>query len=86
MDCSSKEECRLRPIHHRVSILGPYDYGSNDLLAGLRVAATESGRQEPLMLGFTADISGETSVQAMHNALSQSFNNRLDNSINTQAT
>lgn len=58
---------------------------SGDLVDKLKVAATEAGRPEPLVLGCTVDIASQDSVAAMHDTLLQRFGGRLDVLVNNAA-
>ncbi|KAH8202500.1 hypothetical protein TruAng_003308 [Truncatella angustata] len=58
---------------------------SDDLVAKLRMAATEVGRPEPLVVSCTVDIANKDSVQAMHDTVSQAFGHRLDILLNNAA-
>ncbi|TEA13351.1 Short chain dehydrogenase citE [Colletotrichum sidae] len=58
---------------------------SDHLLSGLKTAATEAGRPEPLVLGCTVDISTLESVRDMHRVVSAAFGGRLDVVVNNAA-
>lgn len=58
---------------------------SSDLVVKLKLAATQAGRLEPVVLTYTVDIARQDSVQAMHDILSQGFEERLDIVINNAA-
>jgi NAD(P)-dependent dehydrogenase (short-subunit alcohol dehydrogenase family) len=48
----------------------------------LKQAATEAGRAEPKVLGFTVDITKDQSVAALQDTVSEAFNGRLDVLVN----
>ncbi|KAH7397803.1 putative NADP(+)-dependent dehydrogenase [Cadophora sp. MPI-SDFR-AT-0126] len=58
---------------------------SDDLVLKLKLAATQAGRAEPIVLSFTVDIAAQDNVQAMHDTVSQSFGGRLDVVVNNAA-
>ncbi|RYP91272.1 hypothetical protein DL770_002590 [Monosporascus sp. CRB-9-2] len=58
---------------------------SGDLAAKLKLAATQAGRPEPVVLSCTVDIARQDSVQAIHDTVSQGFGGRLDIVVNNAA-
>ncbi|KAJ5089357.1 hypothetical protein N7532_008041 [Penicillium argentinense] len=58
---------------------------SANLAEKLKLAATQAGRPEPMVLRCTVDIASQESVQAMHELVSRSFDGRLDIVINNAA-
>lgn len=58
---------------------------SADLVAKLKLAATQVGRPEPMVLSCIVDIASGESVQAMHDTVSQGFGGRLDIVVNNAA-
>jgi len=58
---------------------------SGDLAVKLKLAATQAGRPEPVVLSCTVDIARQDSVQAMHDIVSQGFDGRLDIVVNNAA-
>jgi NAD(P)-dependent dehydrogenase (short-subunit alcohol dehydrogenase family) len=58
---------------------------SDDLVEKLKLAATQAGRPEPIVLSCKVDIANQDSVQAMHNIVSQDFGGRLDIVANNAA-
>jgi NAD(P)-dependent dehydrogenase (short-subunit alcohol dehydrogenase family) len=58
---------------------------SDDLIEKLKLAATQAGRSEPVVLSCTIDISEQASVQAMYETISERFDGRLDIVINNAA-
>jgi NAD(P)-dependent dehydrogenase (short-subunit alcohol dehydrogenase family) len=58
---------------------------SDDLVLKLKLAATQAGRSEPVVLSCTVDISKEDSVQAMYDIISEGFDGRLDIIVNNAA-
>ncbi|KAH9220670.1 hypothetical protein DL95DRAFT_479390 [Leptodontidium sp. 2 PMI_412] len=58
---------------------------SNYLVMKLKLAATQAGRSEPMVLSYTVDISKEASVQAMHEIVLKEFDGRLDIVVNNAA-
>jgi len=69
------------------SAIGLVDFHeiSDDLVARLKSAATESGRAEPVILHFAVDIAKLDDVQALHKRISQHFGGRLDVLVNNAA-
>lgn len=61
-------------------------YGvSDDLVMKLKLAATQAGRSEPVVLSCTVDISKQDSVQKMYEIVSERFGGRLDIVVNNAA-
>ncbi|KAL6416316.1 hypothetical protein AUP68_00533 [Ilyonectria robusta] len=58
---------------------------SDDLVEKLKLAATEAGRPEPMVLSCTVDIADQDSVQATHDIVSRSFGGCLDILVNNAA-
>lgn len=58
---------------------------ADDLVEKLKQAAVDAGRPSPKVLSFTVDISQQTSVQAVHDAVSEAFGGRLDIVVNNAA-
>lgn len=58
---------------------------SDELVAQLKTAALQAGRPEPAVLACTVDIADPQSVQAMHDAVTQRFDGRLDVVVNNAA-
>ncbi|KAL1851032.1 putative secondary metabolism biosynthetic enzyme [Diaporthe australafricana] len=58
---------------------------ADDLVAGLKQAAVEAGRDEPKVLACTVDIAQLASVRAMHDLVSQAFGGQLDVVVNNAA-
>ncbi|PQE22464.1 3-oxoacyl-[acyl-carrier- ] reductase protein [Rutstroemia sp. NJR-2017a BVV2] len=58
---------------------------SDDLVMKLKLAATQAGHSEPVVLSCTVDISKEASVQAMYETISEGFDGRLDIVVNNAA-
>ncbi|KAJ4347403.1 hypothetical protein N0V95_005452 [Ascochyta clinopodiicola] len=58
---------------------------SDELVAKLKLAATQAGRAEPTVISFKVDIAELDSVYAMHDTVSRVFGNCLDIVINNAA-
>ena len=58
---------------------------SDELVAGLKMAAIKAGRPEPDVLGYMVDIAKPESVQTMHDIVIQRFGGRIDVVINNAA-
>lgn len=58
---------------------------ADDLVAGLKQAAAEAGRDEPKVLGCTVDIAQLARVRAMHDLVSQALGGHLDVVVNNAA-
>ncbi|KAH8663881.1 hypothetical protein BGZ61DRAFT_562219 [Ilyonectria robusta] len=58
---------------------------SDDLVEKLKLAATQAGRPEPMVLSCTVDIADQDSVQAIHDIVSRSFGGCLDILVNNAA-
>ncbi|POS70811.1 hypothetical protein DHEL01_v210797 [Diaporthe helianthi] len=56
-----------------------------DLVEKLKQAAVDAGRPTPKVLSYTVDITQRSSVQAMHDAVSEAFGERLDILVNNAA-
>lgn len=61
-------------------------HGVDDsLLSGLRDAAVYAGRPEPLVVGYTCDITDVDSVDRVRAGIVETFDNRLDLVVNNAA-
>ena len=58
---------------------------SEQLITKLKLAATEAGRPEPMVVSCTVDIAKHDSVQAMHDTITRAFGGRLDVVVNNAA-
>uniref|UniRef100_A0A060T0Z9 ARAD1C12430p n=1 Tax=Blastobotrys adeninivorans TaxID=409370 RepID=A0A060T0Z9_BLAAD len=58
---------------------------SDELVAKLKLAATQAGRPEPVVINYKVDIAKLDSVQAMYKDLSRDFGGRLDVLVNNAA-
>ncbi|KAH6988644.1 hypothetical protein EDB80DRAFT_654835 [Ilyonectria destructans] len=58
---------------------------SDDLVEKLKLAATQAGRPEPMVLSCTVDIANQDSVQGIYDIVSQAFSGRLDIVVNNAA-
>ncbi|KAH6620582.1 hypothetical protein C7974DRAFT_316518 [Boeremia exigua] len=58
---------------------------SDELVAKLKLAATQAGRAEPIVISCKVDIADSNSVHAMHATVAQAFDGRLDIVINNAA-
>ncbi|KAJ4354322.1 uncharacterized protein N0V89_006057 [Didymosphaeria variabile] len=58
---------------------------ADDLAVKLKLAATQAGRPEPMVLSCTVDIASQEGVQAMYDTVSQGFGGRLDIVVNNAA-